>query len=64
VAGYCCYEIDFNKKASIISEVTMPQYPLLQVLYLGDNNICSIEALQFLQAPKIEKLFLSTDTMR
>jgi len=60
MAGYFSLKADFNKKASIIGEIILPQYPLLQVLYLGDNNIYSIEALQFLQAPKIEKLYLST----
>lgn len=54
------FNIDLNKKAAIIKEISVPRYPQLKALYLGDNNISSIEMLGALDAPLLEKLYLST----
>jgi hypothetical protein len=60
MAGYLLVYADFNKKANIIEDIIRPQYTHLRVIYLGDNNITTIEPLQKLNAELLEKLFLST----
>lgn len=56
------HDLDLNKKSAIIKEISQPKYPNLTALYLGDNNIASIELLAALDAPNLQKLYLSTSS--
>lgn len=59
MARYGKIYVDFNKKPNIIQDILIPKYPNLTVLYLGDNNIISVELLACLDSPMLQKLFLS-----
>lgn len=61
MVGYRCIDVDFNKRSKIIQEIVVPSYSHLTALFLGDNNLSSIEVLALLDAPLLEKLYLSKD---
>ena len=59
MARYFKINVDFNKKPNIIQDILAPKYPNLTILYLGDNNINSVELLANLDSPMLQRLFLS-----
>ncbi len=62
MVGYWYCYLDFNKIANIIKEIAVPIYTNMHTLYLGDNNISSIEQLIDLNSPDLQKLYLSKVT--
>jgi hypothetical protein len=52
--------LSYNMQPTILKEISNVRFPSLIKLYIWENNINSLEALQLLDAPNLQELNLCT----
>lgn len=50
--------LSYNMQPTILKEISNVKFPFLIKLYVWENNICSLEPLQLLDAPNLQELNL------
>ena len=54
------FNLDVNRSLTILKEIQEVRFPNLQWIYLRDNLIESVEGLNQIHLPQLERLYLST----